>query len=138
MIEKTSAKEFKQFCKDYLEKNCEQQTIQFTVLSGYNICGGAKSKGEDYYSATIKCIAYINERGEIAENDINFTYYLNNKKNLKFIKTKNLTTYKIKCKKFKDKNLYYRKFYLNAPKVYSSKTDGNSNCDATIHCGGCV
>ena len=107
MIEKTSAKEFKQFCKDYLEKKCEQQTIQFTALSGYNFCGGAKSKGEDYYSATIKCIAYIDEKGEVVEKKVNFTYYLNNKKTLKFIKTKNLTTYKILCKKFKDKDLYY-------------------------------
>lgn len=33
--------------------------------------------------------------------------------------------------------LYYRKFCLNAAKVYSSKTDVNSNCDATILRGIC-
>ena len=31
--------------------------------------------------------------------------------------------------------LYYRKFCLNAPKVYSSKTDVYSNCDAVIYNG---
>ena len=32
-------------------------------------------------------------------------------------------------------SLYYRKFCLNAPKVYSSKTDVYSNCDAVIYNG---
>ena len=107
MEEKTSIKEFKKFCNDYLEKDCENKIIQFTVLTGYNIGGASKSRGEEYYSAIIKCIAFVNEENDLVEKDIKFTYFLNNTKPLKFIKTQNLSVYRIACKKIKDKNLYY-------------------------------
>ena len=59
------------------------------------------------------------------EKDIRFTYYLNNRKdkrkNLKFIDVKNLSVYRIKCKKVKDiKNLYY---LLKIKKVKDKRFD---------------
>lgn len=120
MNEKTSVKEFKKFCNNYLEQECENEINKFTVLTGYNIGGAGKSKGEEYYSAIIKCIAFINENNDIVEEDIRFKYYLNNKKPLKFIKTQNLSVYKIKCKKIKDKNFYY---LLKIKKVKDKRFD---------------
>lgn len=100
-------KDFKRFCKKYLTEKCDGAVIEITVLTGHNIGGAAKLQDQEYYSSTLKGIAYINEKGELIENDIKFTYYLNNKKPLNILRTKNLSVYCIECKKIKDKDLYY-------------------------------
>lgn len=107
MKDKTSAKEFKNFCSDFLKNSCEEKTIKLTALTGYNLSGVTKLKGEDYYSKTINCVAFIDDKNQVVNNKISFIYYMNNKKPLKVIKTQNVCTYKIKCKKVKDKDFYY-------------------------------
>ena len=79
MIEKTSKVEFKNFCKNYLTTKCENDILTFTVLTDERIKGAAKSKGEDFYSSIVNCVAYINQNNELVEDDdqvylLNFQY----------------------------------------------------------------
>ena len=96
-----------QFCKDYLNTQCEGDIITLTVLTGYNIGGAAKSRGEEYYSSSIKCIAYINQNNELVQDNVTFTYFLINTAHLRDMGVENLHCYSIKCKKVKERNLYY-------------------------------
>ncbi|MCH5152733.1 MAG: DUF2262 domain-containing protein [Clostridiales bacterium] len=98
---------FLQFRKNYLNTQCEGDIITLKVLTGYNIGGAAKSRGEEYYSSSVKCIAYINQNNELVQDDITFTYFLLNTAHLQFLHIENLHCYSIKCKKVKDRNLYY-------------------------------
>ena len=117
---KTSIKDFKKFCNEFLETQCENEITNFTVLTGHYISGAARSKGEEYFSAYIRCLAYANQNNDIIENEIRFMYYLNNDKQLKYLDIKNLSVYNIKCKKVKDKNLYY---ILNVKNVKDKRFD---------------
>ena len=74
---------FMQFCKDYLNTQCEGDIITLKVLTGYNIGGAAKSQGQEYYSSSIKCIAYINQNNELVQDDITFTCFLINTAHLR-------------------------------------------------------
>lgn len=107
MEEKTSVKEYKKFCKNYISKECEDNIIKMTILTGHRVGGAAKSQGDEYFSSTIKCIACINENNEPVQKDIRLTYYLNNKKPLKFLDVDKLSVYSVVCKKIKDKDFYY-------------------------------
>ena len=98
---------FMQFRKDYLNTKCEGDIITLKVLTGYNIGGAAKSQGQQYYSASIKCIAYINQKNELVQDNVTFTYFLINTAHSQFLDIQNLRCYSIKCKKVKDRNLYY-------------------------------
>ena len=100
-------KKFMQFCNDYLNTQCEGDIITLKVLTGYNLAGAAKSKGQDYYSSSVNCIAYINQSNELVQENITFTYFLLNTAHLQFLHIENLCCYSIKCKKVKDRNLYY-------------------------------
>ena len=100
-------KKFMRFCNDYLNTQCEGNIITLKVLTGYNLVGAAKSKGQDYYSSSINCIAYINQSNELVQDNITFTYFLPNTTPLQFLHIENLCCYSIKCKKVKDRNLYY-------------------------------
>jgi hypothetical protein len=107
MAENCNAKDFENFKQQYISNRCEDEVLKITILSDYNIAGGARSRGEDYYSAFIKSIAYINENNEVVKDKLSFTYYVNNGKDRKFIHTKEFKAYRITCKKFKDKDFYY-------------------------------
>ncbi len=120
MEEKNNIKDFENFQNNYIEKECESKTLIFTVLTGFNRLSASRPMGEKYPSANIKCLAFINENNDVMEGDIKFKYYLNNESPLKFIRTENLCTYSIKCKKIKDKDLYY---LLEAVKVCDKRFD---------------
>lgn len=107
MQENCNEKDFKRYCKKFLAEECEKKTLKITALTDFDIIGAVKSRGDEYYSSTIKCLAYIDENGEVVENKILFSYYLNNKEPLKYINIKDLTVYRFKCKKVKDKRYYY-------------------------------
>ena len=107
MQENCNEKDFKKYCKKFLAEECEKKTLKITALTDFDIIGAVKSRGDEYYSSTIKCLAYIDEKGEVIEDKIRFSYYLNNKEPLKYIKVQNLTAYRFTCKKVKDKRYYY-------------------------------
>ena len=105
--ETADVEKFMRFCKHYLNTECEGDIITLKVLTGYNIGGAAKSRGQEYYSSSINCIAYINQNNELVQDNITFTYFLINTAHLQFLHIENLHCYSIKCKKVKDRNLYY-------------------------------
>ncbi len=100
-------KDFKRFCNRYVAEKCECDVITITVLTGHRIGGASKSHGEEYYSSIVKGLAYINEKNELIENEIRFTYFLDNKPHMNFLNIDKLSIYKFECKKIKDSKLYY-------------------------------
>lgn len=101
------SKQFKKFVKTYLKDECEGKNIKITALTGFLIGGACKSKGAEFYSQYIKCLAYIDYNNQLVENEIRLLHFLDNTTPLNHLNLENLTPYNFIVKKVKDKNLYY-------------------------------
>ena len=101
------SKQFKNYVKRYLKDECEGNILKITALTGFLIRGASKSKGNEFYSNYIKCIAYIDNRNQIVENEISLLHFLDNTSPLKHLNVEDLTPYTFIVKKIKDKNIYY-------------------------------
>ncbi len=100
------SKEFKNYVKTYLKDKCEGKIIKITALTGFLIHGAAKSKGDEFYSENIKCIAYIDNE-QLFKKEIRLTCFLDNTTPLNNLKLDDLTPYIFEVKKLIDKDVFY-------------------------------
>lgn len=99
-----NSEQFNNYINKYLKEDCEVGEFEIIALTGFTLNGAVKIKDYDIYAQHIKCISYIQNK-KLINNEICFVYYLD--KNASLLKMKDLTAYKIKVKKVKNKDLYY-------------------------------
>ncbi len=99
--------QFDNYVTNFLRDKCEGESFQLTALTGYNVKGAGKSKGDKFYSDHINCLAYIDGDNKLVKKEIKLLYFLDNTPSLQFLNVDNLTGYDFIVKKVKNKELYY-------------------------------
>lgn len=123
VMKEKSVKKYKQFVEEFLTNECEGDIVEITVHTGYHTESFWDSHKEGFSAGTLKAVAYI-KNNDVVQDKIRFIYYLDNKKSPKYLPIKDFTTYVIKCKKIKNKDLYY---LIKIKKIKDKRFDSITN-----------